>query len=77
MSGRPIPTTTKNKTVAALLALFLGGIGIHKFYLGKTGRGILYLLFFWTGIPMIIGFISALKLFIMSEREFAEKYPDR
>ena len=37
----------------------------------------MYLLFFWTGIPMIIGFISALKLFIMSEREFAEKYPDR
>ncbi len=35
----------KNKLVAALLALFLGGLGIHKFYLGRTGWGIIYLLF--------------------------------
>lgn len=36
----------KNKTTAALLALFLGGIGIHRFYLGKWISSIFYLLFF-------------------------------
>ena len=33
----------KNKWVAFFLCLFLGGIGAHKFYEGKTGMGILYL----------------------------------
>lgn len=34
----------KNKMVALLLCIFLGGIGAHKFYVGKIGSGILYLL---------------------------------
>ncbi|MBD5026854.1 NINE protein, partial [Xanthomonas citri pv. citri] len=34
----------KNKIVAALLAFFFGGLGIHKFYLGRVGQGILYIL---------------------------------
>ena len=34
----------KNKWVAFLLCLFLGGIGAHKFYEGRVGMGILYLL---------------------------------
>ena len=32
----------KSKNVAAALAFFLGGLGAHKFYLGKTGIGIVY-----------------------------------
>ena len=35
----------KNKFLAAALAFFLGGLGAHKFYLGKYGLGILYILF--------------------------------
>jgi TM2 domain-containing membrane protein YozV len=50
----------KNPTVAILLALFLGGIGIHKFYMGQPVAGILYLIFCWTGIPAIIAFFEAL-----------------
>ena len=37
----------KNKLAAALFALFLGGLGIHKFYLGQVWQGILYLVFCW------------------------------
>ena len=34
----------KNRTVAGWLAIIVGGLGIHKFYLGFTIPGILYLL---------------------------------
>jgi TM2 domain-containing membrane protein YozV len=64
----------KNKLVAALLAIFLGGIGAHKFYLQKTGMGILYLVFFWTGIPAIIGLIEGLMYLATSDQDFAAKY---
>ena len=49
----------KNPTTAVLLALFLGGLGIHKFYMGQTGLGVLYLLFCWTYIPSVIALIEA------------------
>lgn len=49
----------KNPTTAVLLALFLGGLGIHKFYLGQTGLGVLYLIFCWTYIPSLIALIEA------------------
>ncbi|WP_218966776.1 TM2 domain-containing protein [Snodgrassella alvi] len=38
-------TCTKSRIVAALLAFFLGGLGIHKFYLNQNLQGILYLVF--------------------------------
>ena len=49
---------SKNEAVGVLFALLLGGFGIHKFYMGENGLGILYLLFSWTGIPWVIGFIE-------------------
>jgi len=55
----------KNPTTAILWALFLGGVGAHKFYMGEAGLGILYLLFCWTYIPGIIAFI---ELFTLSGR---------
>ena len=47
-----------NKLVYCILAFFLGGIGVHKFYAGKTGAGIACLLFCWTGIPALIALID-------------------
>lgn len=52
----------KTPSTAVLLALFLGGLGVHKFYMGQTGLGILYLLFCWTYIPAILGLIEALTI---------------
>lgn len=64
----------KNKLAAALLALFLGGFGIQNFYLGNNVYGILCLLFFWTGIPAIIGFFHGILLLITSDEDFQRKY---
>jgi TM2 domain-containing membrane protein YozV len=63
-----------NRTAAALLALCLGGVGAHKLYLGKPGQFILYLLFFWTLIPFIIGFVECIKYAFMSDEEFDRLY---
>jgi TM2 domain-containing membrane protein YozV len=48
----------KDELIAVLLALFLGGFGAHHFYMGRVGLGVLYLVFSWTGIPWIIGWIE-------------------
>ena len=48
----------RDEVVGILLALFLGTFGIHHFYLRRTGLGILYCCFFWTGLTSILGFIE-------------------
>lgn len=60
----------KSKVVAGLLALFLGGIGVHKFYLGNVGTGIIYLLLCWTGIPAVIAFFEAIGYFCSNDMNF-------
>jgi TM2 domain-containing membrane protein YozV len=52
----------KNPATAVILALLLGSIGIHKFYLGQTGWGIVYLVLCWTFIPAIIAFFEAFTI---------------
>ncbi|MGD0095937.1 MAG: NINE protein [Terracidiphilus sp.] len=69
MSSQPYPnaqaifyqqfeSVRRDEVVGILLALFLGGFGVHHFYLRRTGLGILYLCFSWTPIPWILGFIE-------------------
>lgn len=65
--------TNKSKIAAGLLAIFLGDFGIHKFYMGKVGKGLLYLLFFWTGIPAFIGLIEGIIYLCDSDEKFASR----
>ncbi|MCR8634811.1 MULTISPECIES: TM2 domain-containing protein [Paenibacillus] len=64
----------KSKTTAGILAILLGGLGVHKFYLGKVGWGIVYLLFCWTYIPALIGFIEGIIYLASSDESFNMKY---
>ena len=65
----------RSRVVGALLAIFLGGFGIHKFYLGKTGQGIVYLIFFWTFIPAIVSLFEGIWYLTMSDAEFQTRWP--
>jgi TM2 domain-containing membrane protein YozV len=62
----------KNRKIAALLALFLGGIGAHKFYLNSPGWGIVYLLLSWTPLPYVLGVIEGLGFLMSSDQDFAK-----
>ncbi|CAH0129672.1 TM2 domain-containing protein [Chryseobacterium sp. Bi04] len=62
------------KSTTALLAFFLGGLGIHRFYLGQTVMGLLYLVFCWTFIPALIAFFDFFIFIFMSENRFNSKY---
>lgn len=64
----------KSKITAGLLALLLGDLGLHKFYLGQTKTGVIYLLFSWTFVPALISLIDGIVLLTMSDDEFDEKY---
>ncbi|MDB5272231.1 MAG: hypothetical protein JWO58_598 [Chitinophagaceae bacterium] len=64
----------KSKSTAALLAFFLGGVGMHRFYLGQTGLGVVYLLFFWTLIPAVAAFVDFIIFLTVSDEKFNAKY---
>lgn len=64
----------KSKTTAGIFALVFGGLGVHRFYLGQKGLGILYLLFVWTFIPTIIAMIDGIVFLTQSEDKFNRKY---
>jgi len=56
----------KSKMAAGLLGIFLGGLGIHNFYLGFTNRGLLQLLVYLGGWLLCWLFIPILAIFAMS-----------
>lgn len=72
----------KNRSAAGFLALFLGSIGAHKFYLGDNSAGFKYMLIFILGSPLIIpslviagiAITDAFKLFQMTDSDFDTKY---
>lgn len=69
----------KNKLVAAVLAIFLGGIGAHKFYLGQPKKGIVRLILFtillFVFFPLVIilhavGIVEGIRYLTSSNKEF-------
>lgn len=67
-------TAPKSKTTAGLLALFLGGLGIHYFYMEKPIPGIVFLVLCWTFIPALLALIQAILMFTMTEEQFNAKF---
>lgn len=64
----------KSKIAAGLLAIFLGGLGAHKFYLDHPGLGFLYLCFCWTFIPGLVGLVEGIIYLTKSDEDFDEEY---
>lgn len=62
------------KTTALILAFLLGGLGIHHLYLGNYVRGVLYLAFCWTFVPVIISMVDFLLLLLMKNDTFNRRY---
>lgn len=71
----------RNKFVAALLALLVGPLGIHRFYVGRVGSGIAMLLLSFSVIGLLVSvpwaLIDMIRYLIMSNGEFAERYARR
>ena len=63
--------SVKDRALSILLALLLGNFGVHRFYLGDIAWGIVYLVFFWTGIPGIIASFEALYFLVRSDVDWA------
>lgn len=64
----------KNKTTAGILAILLGCLGIHKFYLGNNKGGIIYLLLgLCGGIGGILGIIDGIIYLMDTEEKFQER----
>jgi len=74
-----IPGADK-KIVAGVLAILLGGLGIHKFYLGYTTAGIIMLLVtvltcgFAGTIMAVIGLIEGIIYLTKTDEEFVATY---
>jgi TM2 domain-containing membrane protein YozV len=66
--GYQLPSVQKSKVVAGLLGIFLGGLGIHRFYLGHTTIGVIQLLLtiflgvFTFGLVGLWGFIEGVMI---------------
>ena len=63
----------RNQIVAGLLALFLGGLGMHRFYLGQWW-GIFYLLLSWTSLPMLVALVEAISFLATDKDDWKERY---
>ena len=62
-----------NQIAAGVLSILLGDIGVGHFYTGQTLRGVLDILFCWTGVPAIIGLVEGIIWLCDSEEEWSER----
>ncbi len=71
--GDELEKPTNHRKIAIVLAVFLGWLGAHRFYLGQIGWGIFYLVLFYFFAPLaiVVGLIDAVRYMFMSDEEFA------
>ena len=67
-------TKYRSKYTATLLSFFLGAIGLQKFYLGESRKGVYSILFCWTFIPALVGIIDFVKIATMNAVKFNDRY---
>ncbi len=69
-----IPGAEK-KLVAGLLAILIGGLGVHKFYLGYTKEGVIQILLsFLCGLGALLALIEGILYLTKSDDEFVATY---
>jgi TM2 domain-containing membrane protein YozV len=64
----------KSRGVTAALAILLGGLGVHYFYLERPGKGLISLLFCWTFIPAIWGLVFGINVMTMTDDRFHKTF---
>lgn len=66
----------KSRGVAALLAIFIGCLGIHYFYLGKNTGGLICIILsvVTCGLWSTITFIQGILMLCMTNEQFRQKY---
>ncbi|CAL2102615.1 TM2 domain-containing protein [Tenacibaculum sp. 190130A14a] len=87
-NGNPVPTQESKRILAGILAIILGGFGVHKFVLGYTKEGLILLGAtllsmllmcliigaFLIYIPWIIGLVEGIIYLTKSDEEFVQTY---
>ena len=70
------PPGAEKKVVAGIFGILLGGLGVHKFYLGYTKEGIIQIVItvVTCGIGSLIGFIEGIIYLTKSDEEFVATY---
>ncbi len=61
-----------HRKIAIVLAIFLGWLGVHRFYLGQIGMGLLFLVLFaiWAPLAYFLALIDALRYAFMGDDDF-------
>lgn len=71
--NKDVEQTHNRRKIAIVLAIFLGWLGAHRFYLGQVGRGLLYLLLFYFFPPILVillSLIDAVRYWFMGDDVF-------
>ena len=70
----PARRQENKKVIAGVFAIFLGSLGIHKFYLGYTKEGVIQFLLGLCGIGGLIGLIEGIIYLVQTDEEFYQTY---
>ena len=68
------PGRGKSKVVAGVLGILLGALGVHHYYLGSVGAGVVVLLSNCLCLGGILGLVEGILLLVMTDDEFDAKY---